>query len=123
MPAFSFGQRLKSFPHAMRGAATLVSTQHNAWIHLVATVVVLAAGALAKVSGTDWALLVVAIVLVWIAESLNTAIEFLGDELTEDHRDRIGKAKDVAAFGVLISAIASVVIGTIVFLPYLIRLI
>lgn len=107
----------------MRGAAILVSTQHNAWIHVAATSFALAAGAIAKVTRTEWALLVVAIALVWITESLNTAIEFLGDEITEDHRDRIGKAKDIAAFGVLISAIASVVIGTIVFVPYIIRLI
>ena len=101
----------------MRGAATLVSTQHNTWVHIAATAGVLAMGAIVKVSGIDWALLVVAIALVWMAESLNTAIEFLGDEITENHRDRIGKAKDVTAFGVLISTIASVVIGTIVFLP------
>ncbi|HEY4247877.1 MAG TPA: diacylglycerol kinase family protein [Lacunisphaera sp.] len=123
MRPFSFRQRLKSFSHAVRGAATLVSTQHNAWIHIVATAVVLVTSVIARVSGIDWALLIVAIALVWIAESLNTAIEFLGDEITEERRDRIGKAKDVAAFAVLISAIASVVIGTIVFLPYIKRLI
>lgn len=70
-------------------------------------------------SRTEWAPLTVAIALVWIAEALNTAIEFLADEISTEHRERIGKAKDVAAFGVLVAAMAAAVIGCLVFLPYL----
>ena len=119
MPDFSIYQRLRSFTHALRGAGTLVGTQHNSWIHAVATVLVLGAGFWVRVSLTEWGLLIVAITLVWLAEALNTAIEFLADEITEERRDRIKKAKDVAAFGVLISALAAAMIGVIVFLPHL----
>ena len=64
-------------------------------------------------------LLVFAIALVWLAEAMNTAIDFLADEVSEEKRERIGKTKDIAAFGVLVSAVAAVIIGGIVFLPHL----
>jgi len=71
------------------------------------------------INRVDWVLLTVAISMVWIAETSNTALEFLADEVSLEHRERIGKAKDLAAAAVLISALASVVIGALVFLPYL----
>ena len=99
----------------------LLATQHNAWIHLAATLAVVAAGIFCRVSRPEWALLVFAIGLVWLAEALNTAIEFLADEVSEEKRERIGKAKDVAAFGVLAAAVAAGIIGALVFLPQVFR--
>jgi len=118
MPAFSILRRLKSFVFACQGARTLLATQHNTWIHAVATVAVVVSGFAWKVSLLEWALLVFAIGLVWLAEALNTAIEFLADEVSQEKRERIGKAKDLGAFGVLVSAITSAVIGLILFLPH-----
>ena len=123
MSTFTLRKRLQSLGHAMRGAGTLLGTQPNAWIHAGATVAVVIAGLLLHLSAVDWTLLTFAVALVWIAEALNTAMEFLADEITEERRVRIGKAKDVAAFGVLVSAVASTAIGLIVFLPHLLRLI
>ena len=117
MRAFSIHCRLRSFGYAFQGAKALLVSQHNAWIHAAATVAVVIAGIFCRISKSDWALLVVAIALVWLAEAMNTAIEFLADEVSEEKRERIGRAKDIAAFGVLISATAAVVIGSIVFLP------
>jgi len=97
----------------------LIVTQHNAWIHTAATIAVVIGGFVYHISRHDWALLVFAIGLVWMAEAMNTALEFLADEVSEEQRPRIGKAKDVAAFGVLICAIASAIIGCIIFLPHL----
>ena len=118
MSAFSFRQRLQSFRHAFRGAATLIRTQHNAWLHALARVLIIVAGFTVRLSSIEWALVSVAIALVWMAEALNTAIEFLADEITEERRERIKQAKDVAAFGVLVSALATVAIGLFVFLPH-----
>ena len=101
MSAFSFRQRLRSFSHAIRGADTLIRTQPNAWLHALATVLVIVAGVTVRISSIEWALVSLAIALVWMAEALNTAIEFLADEITEERRERIKRAKDVAAFGVL----------------------
>ena len=118
MSAFSFRQRLRSFSHAFRGAGTLIRTQTNAWLHALATILVLVAGVALGISKTEWALIALAIALVWMAEALNTAIEFLSDEITEERRERIKRAKDVAAFAVLVSAVAALTIGLIVFLPH-----
>ena len=119
MSSFSIAGRIRSFGHAFRGAVALVSTQQNARIHAVATVAVCVAGGIFKVSAFEWGLLVIAIGQVWAAEALNTALEFLADEVSEEKRSRIGKAKDVAAFGVLVAAISSFIIGVIVFLPHI----
>lgn len=117
MASFSLFSRLKSFRHAFRGGVTLLRTQHNVWLHLLATILVVASGFFFKIPRDDWALLAVAIAMVWAAEAFNTAIEFLADEVTLERRERIKYAKDVAAFGVLISATAAIVIGVLIFLP------
>ena len=57
--------------------------------------------------------------MVWMAEALNTAIEFLADEVSLEKRERIGKSKDVAAGGVLITAIVAIAIAVLVFWNHL----
>jgi diacylglycerol kinase (ATP) len=116
---FSLLKRLHSFRHAFRGVKYLVISQHNAWIHAVATIAVVVLGLSLKISSTDWRWVTVAIALVWMAEAFNTALEVLADEVSQEHRVRIGLAKDAAAGGVLIAALGAVIIGIFVFLPYI----
>nr|WP_320013862.1 diacylglycerol kinase family protein [uncultured Desulfobacter sp.] len=71
-----------------------------------------------SVSGTEWSLLIVAITVVWFAEALNTAVEFLADLITKEHHPLIENAKDVAAGGVLVASIGAAAIGILVFWPY-----
>jgi len=115
---FSVRSRISSFRHAFRGLATLLRTQHNAWIHLAATVAVIVVGVVLGIGRTDWLAVVVAVGLVWTAEALNTAVEFLADEVSLDRRELIGQAKDVAAAGVLVASISAAVVGIVVFVPY-----
>ena len=122
MPNSYLDSRLRSFGHAFRGLKVLLQTQPNARIHAVATVLVVAAGVLLRISLAEWALIVLAIAGVWTAEALNTAIEFLVDLASPDPHPLAGKAKDVAAGAVLIAAIGSAVIGGFVFGPYVLRL-
>lgn len=119
VPAFSFAARVQSFRYALAGFPVLLSTQHNARIHAVATVMVVIAGLIVRVSPLEWALLVLAIGMVWSMEAMNTAIELLADEISLEQRPRIGKAKDVAALGVLAAAITAMLLGVFVFLPHL----
>ena len=119
---FSIGKRVWSFRHAFRGISTILRTQHNAWIHLAATVFVIAFGAVLSLSIFEWVAITLAIGLVWAAEALNTAVEFLADEVSKDQRELIGKAKDVAAAGVLFSAFAALVVGILVFGPHVEKL-
>ena len=73
---FQFTGRIRSFKFALAGIWTMLKTQHNAWVHAFATVVVVAAGFFFGVSRSEWCWLVLAIMAVWIAEALNTAFEF-----------------------------------------------
>ena len=116
---FSISARMRSFLYAGRGIRTMLFSQHNAWVHAVATVLVIAAGLAAGLNRLEWFVLVLAIVAVWTAESINTAFEFLCDVASPDFHPLVEKAKDVAAGAVLITAIGATAIGMLVFLPYL----
>ncbi len=96
----------------------MLKTQHNAWVHLAISILVIGAGMWFGITAADWRWLVVAIALVWVAETTNTAFEFLCDAVVPDFHISVEKAKDVAAAAVLICAAASAIIGVMVFLPY-----
>jgi diacylglycerol kinase (ATP) len=120
---FSLSARARSFRFAARGIAQTLVSQHNAWIHAAATVAVIGLGFWLDVSRGDWIALVLAIVAVWTAESLNTAFEALCDVATPDFHPEVERAKDVAAGAVLITALGSIVVGLLVFGPKLASLV
>ena len=122
-PRFSLAARARSFGHAFRGVAALVASQHNAWIHAVATLVVVALGLALGVSRLEWALLALAIAAVWTAEGLNTALEWLCDVASPERHPLVGRAKDVAAASVLIAAAGSALVGLLVLGPPLLALV
>ena len=115
---FEFTGRIRSFKYAIVGLARMIRCQRNAWIHTVATVAVIALGVLFQLSRFEWCWIVLAIAIVWTAEALNTAFEFLADAASPNLHPVVKDAKDVAAGAVLITAIAAVVIGAIVFWPH-----
>ena len=117
--SFSIQKRLKAFTYAISGAWVFIRTQHSAWIHLCATVVVVCAGFKLNITKTDWLFLVIAMTMVWVAECMNTAIETLCDQVSTEFKPLIKKSKDVAAGAVLLAAIGAAIIGVIVFLPYI----
>jgi diacylglycerol kinase (ATP) len=100
----------------------MIRCQHNAWIHALATIVVIVAGLLCQLSRSEWCWIVLAIAIVWTAEALNTAFEFLADATSPSFHPIVRDAKDVAAGAVLITAIAAVVIGSIIFWPHFVNL-
>jgi diacylglycerol kinase (ATP) len=116
---FSIGSRVKSFGYALRGLGYMLRTQHNAWIHLAATAVVVAAGLALQIAAQDWRWIVIAIALVWAAEIVNTAFEHLCDVVQPEFHISVKTAKDVAAGAVLVAAIAAAIIGVLVFWPYI----
>lgn len=116
---FTIKARIKSFGYAFNGIKRLLFSQHNAWIHLVITVLVIVLGFVLQLSTVEWCLIVLAMMIVWMVEGMNTAIEFLSDAVSENHHPLIESAKDVAAGAVLISAIGAVVIGILVLYSHL----
>src|SRR5438046_4799187 len=116
---FQFNRRMSSFRYAIAGIIRMVLCHHNAWIHTIATGVVIAAGFFFQLSGSEWCWIVLAASTVWTAEALNTAFECLADATSPNFHPVVRNAKDVAAGAVLITAVASSEIGAIIFWPHL----
>jgi diacylglycerol kinase len=72
-----------------------------------------------KISLLEWALLVLVGGFVLTAEAFNTAIEIDIDLTSPEYHPYARDTKDVAAGAVLISALAAVVIGMLIFGRYL----
>src|SRR3954462_14966210 len=100
----TFSGRLRSVRCAAHGVRVMVASQHNAWLHVIATLGVTAAGLVVGLSPAEWCWVVLAVMAVWTAEALNTAFEFLTDVASPTFHPVAGRAKDVAAGAVLLSA-------------------
>jgi diacylglycerol kinase len=119
----NFKKRLESFGFAFKGLSTLFQTQENARIHLVAIVFVSILSFLLKISTDEWCFIIFAFAMVLAAEAFNTAIEFLVDLVSPHYHPLAGKAKDVAAAAVLLTAIGAAIVGMIIFVPKLLAFI
>ena len=120
--SLTFTGRIRSLRCAVKGIGVMISSQHNAWIHAAATVIVIAVSFYFHLTTAEWCWIILAIISVWTAEALNTAFEFLTDVASPEFHPLAEKAKDVAAGAVLISAIGSVLIGMVILGPYALRL-
>ncbi len=119
---FSFSTRLKSFGYAFYGIKILLKTEHNARIHLVAAILALALSYLLCISKMEWIIILFCIGWVFMAELFNSSIEYFADFICKEQNKTIGKVKDLAAAGVLISAFISALIELIIFVPKVLTL-
>lgn len=110
-------KRIEAFKHAFRGIGTGFRTELHMRVHAVISVVTALAGWYLEINKTDWMIVLLCMALVLSAELFNAAIERLADRITKENDALIGAAKDLAAGAVLISAIVSLTLGIIIFLP------
>jgi diacylglycerol kinase (ATP) len=116
---FSIAARLRSFKFAISGLSFVLRSQHNAHVHIAISIAVVVAGFVFGLSKADWLAILIAMSIVWIAETFNTAVEFVCDVVSPEFNKNVAKAKDIAAGAVLISAVFAVIVGALVFIPYL----
>lgn len=109
--------RFNSFKFAFKGWAYVLRTQKNAWIHLAATTLVIAVGVWLGISRYEWAVILLVIGIVWIAEFLNTSLESILDIASPERHPLARIAKDVGAAAVLIAAVVAIAVGLIVLGP------
>jgi diacylglycerol kinase (ATP) len=114
---FSWTARTKSFTYAFAGIRKFVGSEHNAWLHLAATVAVIAAGILFRVSQTEAVEIALAVGLVWVAEMFNTCLEKLTDLVSKEEDTVVGSIKDIAAGAVLVASAIALFTGLFIFLP------
>lgn len=112
-------KRIDSFRYAFNGLKVLIKTQVNFRIHIIVAIAVVMFGIALQIHPMEWVCIVLAMGFVIVCEAFNTSIEFVCDSITKEKNAEIGMAKDVGAGAVLISAITSVVVGLVVFVPKL----
>lgn len=121
MPGRKKNPLWKSFGYAFRGIRTGIQKERNMKIHCTALVLVIIAGAVVKLTATEWCICIVLCALVISLELVNTAVEAVVDLVTEEKKPLAKIAKDTAAGAVLVAAIASVIAGLLIFVPYIVR--
>ncbi|MGI4885897.1 MAG: diacylglycerol kinase family protein [Janthinobacterium lividum] len=114
-------RRVASFGHAFRGVGAALRSELHLRFHAVATAAVIGLGLYYGIARLEWALVALAAAGVWTAELVNTAVEALTDLASPNYHALAGRAKDVAAGAVLLAALGALVVGALVFGPYVLR--
>ena len=110
--------RIKGGGYAIKGAWLLLRHEPSIQVQFVLAILVTIAGFYFDITATEWILQLLAIGLVMATEGVNTAIENIADFVHADYHVKIGRIKDVAAGAVFFAAIIAVIIGLIIYLPY-----
>ncbi len=113
---------LRSFNYALEGINYALDNDQNLVIHFIAAFLVIIASILLRVTPYEMGILGVVILLVICTEMINSALEKVVDLVTKEHRTEAKIAKDVSSGMVLLTAIGSVIIGILIFLPHILRL-
>src|SRR5215469_18728035 len=113
---------IKSFKYAFEGIHYAFRNDQNLLIHLLVAFLVINASIALHVTPAQMAILGLTMMMVITAEMINSAIEKMVDLITKEHRQEAKIAKDVAAGMVLLTALAAAIIGSLIFLPYILRL-
>jgi len=120
--SFSFKARLCSFRYAVSGLMRFFFEEHNAIVHLLATIVVGALVIFFRINGAELLALVIVTGGVWVAELLNTAIEQVMNMVSPEWHPKVKYIKDLAAAAVLVAAITALLVGGLIFIPRLTQL-
>lgn len=107
-------KRIESFGHALRGIRDFILLGTNSKIQLLAGVAITVLGFVLRFSSNEWIAVTICMGVVLSAEAMNTALEELADEVTEERKERIRRVKDMAAGSVLISSIASAIVALLI---------
>lgn len=114
---FSIRARIQSSTHAWRGLGILLTTSHNTWAGIVVALLAVYLGFILSISTTEWLFLIMSIFLVFITETLNSALEIDINLTSPEFHPYARDTKDVAAAAVLIATILSIIVAIFIFLP------
>lgn len=108
---------IKSFKYAAKGLRYVLNSERNARIHMGSAIIALAASIILKISLEQWLFVVISIAMVFFAEIVNTAVEKTLDLISQENNQLVKLIKDMTAAGVLVCAMASVIVAIVVFIP------
>lgn len=112
---------LNSLEHAWHGVKHVFRHERNARIHMIWAILALVLGLLLRLPASQLAAVFFAVVIVFLAEVFNTAIERTLDLIDPHENKRVKMIKDMSAGAVLIAAVAAVLIGLAIFVPAIAR--
>jgi len=95
----------------------MLRTQRNAWIHAIFSTAVFILALWLGLGRLEWAILLLTIAIVWMAEFINTSLEAVVDLASPDLHPLAKVGKDVAAAAVLVGAVTAVLVGLLILGP------
>lgn len=119
---FTLQDRIRSFGNAFRGLWVMLKNEHNFKIQIFILFLVIIAGLLFKITIPEWMAVALVSALVLSAECFNSALEDLWDTVSKENDPVIQRSKDIAAAGVLVSALISIIVGFLIFIPRILSL-
>ena len=114
---------INSFKYAFKGLGSAVKSERNMKIHFTMMMLVIIAGIFFNIAIWEWITCFILFGLVIGMECVNTAIEIIVDMVSPKYNEAAGRAKDIAAGGVLACAIGATVAGIFIFLPKVLKFI
>jgi diacylglycerol kinase (ATP) len=114
-------KRIASFRNAWNGILHGLKSEVHFRFHVIAAIIVIASARFFNITRIEWMIVLLCIAAVLSSELINTAVERICDRITKDRDPLIGNAKDLAAGSVLIISAAALIIGAIIFTPYIIQ--
>lgn len=112
-----FLNRIKSIKYAANGFWILITSELSIITQVGIGIIMTIVGFLMHLSATEWLFQIMAIGLILVAESLNTAIEKLADFIHPEYHKQIGRIKDISAGAAFFAAIIAIIIGLIIYVP------
>ena len=111
--------RIKSFSYAYKGALKLITTEHSVMVQFSLGLILVIAGFYFGITREEWMIQILATGMVLAVEGLNTAVEKIADFIHPEYHKTIGFIKDIAAGAVFFAASAALIVGVIIYWPYI----
>ncbi len=123
MKKITFSRIVRSFKYSISGLKSAFVSESNMIVHLLLSIIAISLGFIFKISLIKWCFIVFSIGFVICTELINTAIEATVDLFTDEIVPLAKIVKDTSAGAVLVSAITSLIIAAIIFIPEIFKLI
>ena len=108
---------IRSFKYALDGIKEAFQSEKNMKVHFLLAILAIILGIILKISPIEWAILTLTIGFVFALEFINTSLEEIVDIVSPEKQEKARIAKDLAAAGVLVSAIVAILVGIFLFVP------
>lgn len=118
---YDYKKQIRSFGFAWKGIRNVVGKEQNLSFHFIAALCAIAGGVVLGITRMEWMVVVLCIGMVIAAELINSAVERIVDLVSPQRHPLAGQIKDIAAGAVLVCALTAMVVGIIIFTPYLMR--